>query len=637
MVLTYLLTVVIVTAWLLKILAQRSFKFVRTPLDWPILIFLLANLISTVLSIDPHTSLYGYYSRFNGGFFSILSYSLLYFALTNNFDKAKAKVLILVGLVSGALVAVYGILQHPNPLFAKHVGNKWINHGIDYTYWAEAVERRVFSTLGQPNWLAAYLAMLLPLSLTLMLLLKKTWQKAPFLLLSLTFYLTITYTLSRGGTLGLIATGLIFSLFLTLYRQSLTNRIKRFFGLRLTLAPVWEKNYLWLAAFLVAVLLLNSNLGNALSLRGVNPSTEARGEEKSSQSQLEIDGAQTGRIRLVVWQGAFDIFRHYPLFGTGVETFGYSYYLFRPAEHNQTAEWDYLYNKAHNEYLNYLANTGIVGLASYLLLIGIFVFWAIRYLLQSKMAEERLWVLALFSAFVGFLVQNIFGFSVVIIALFFFLFPALAFLISDQTRSTDYFEKFVSKHLKNPLSRQLLTLVAVFLGLYSLFFVGKIWLADTFYAQGVTVDETVNYKNLRQAVSLFPGEPLYRSELALGEASLAAEVDDEKLKNDLIAEAHDLNQDLVREHPHHTTLARNSLQTLYSLAQLDKKYWPETLQAAEKLGQMAPTDASIQYNLAVIYRAAGDKEKALKQIEKVLKLKPDYDDAKDLQKSLITG
>ena len=56
----------------------------------------------------------------------------------------------------------------------------------------------------------------------------------------------------------------------------------------------------------------------------------------------------------------------YPLFGTGVETFAYSYNFVRPLTHNLTSEWDYVYNKAHNEYFNYLATTGFIGLISYL-------------------------------------------------------------------------------------------------------------------------------------------------------------------------------------------------------------------------------------------------------------------------------
>ena len=54
-----------------------------------------------------------------------------------------------------------------------------------------------------------------------------------------------------------------------------------------------------------------------------------------------------------------------------------------------TSEWDYLYNKAHNEYLNYLTTTGIVGLGTHLLLLaGFLIFCRVTYP-KSKKREKR--------------------------------------------------------------------------------------------------------------------------------------------------------------------------------------------------------------------------------------------------------
>ncbi|MBF8303332.1 MAG: efflux transporter, family, subunit [Candidatus Dadabacteria bacterium] len=77
-------------------------------------------------------------------------------------------------------------------------------------------------------------------------------------------------------------------------------------------------------------------------------------------------------------KAALEIAKANPIFGTGVETFAYSYYQYRPVEHNNTSEWDFLYNKAHNEYLNYLATTGIVGFVSYISIIVMFLFWNVK-------------------------------------------------------------------------------------------------------------------------------------------------------------------------------------------------------------------------------------------------------------------
>lgn len=636
MILTYFLTIVIVGSWFLKILITKNFRFKRTFLDLPILIFLASNILSTIFSIDPHTSIFGYYSRFHGGLLSTIAYILLYFSLVNNLDKKKVTKLIIVGLISGFLVAVYGILQHPNPLFAKMENGQKIWHGIDYEYWAEQVEIRVFSTLGQPNWLAAYLAMLLPLSLSFMLIMKRLWQKIFFLLVSTSFLLATTFTLSRGGTLGLLTAILVYSLFLFAYPSTLKDRVFRFFHLNIGWPKILEKGWVWLTAFVIIIILINNQFGNALQARGTTNSlsNEPPPESPNNQTQLEVAGAQTGVIRLIVWEGALDIFKHYPITGTGVETFGFSYYLFRPIEHNMTVEWDFLYNKAHNEYLNYLANNGAVGLLAYLILIGAFIFWAVRYLLKTVVNRERLLVLAILASYVGFLVQNFFGFSVVVLALLFFLFPAAAFVLTEETKEKELFNTKIRKNLSQTNLNRLLQLIVVVIATYSILFVARIWLADTFYAQSGSVDHSTNYQNLRTAVDILPSEPLFQSELALAGASLAVDVDDDELRKDLVEEAAQTSKELEDDHPHNTTLARNRLQTMFALSQIDEKFTPEAIEAGKKLAELAPTDASIQYNLALIYMLTEKEEEALKQVEKVLKLKPDYQDAKDLQARL---
>src|SRR3989344_5318255 len=67
---TYALTVIVATLWLSKIIIEKKLKFKKTPLDLPILFFLMSQIISTIFSIDRHVSLFGYYSRFNGGLLS---------------------------------------------------------------------------------------------------------------------------------------------------------------------------------------------------------------------------------------------------------------------------------------------------------------------------------------------------------------------------------------------------------------------------------------------------------------------------------------------------------------------------------------------------------------------------------------
>ena len=128
-------------------------------------------------------------------------------------------------------------------------------------------------------------------------------------------------------------------------------------------------------------------------------------------------------IRKIVWKGAVNLGLQYPLFGTGVETFAYSYYFVRPVEHNLTSEWDYLYNKAHNEYLNFFATTGVFGLATYLLYLGAVITLGLYWSYKSASLLQ----LSLLVAWITILISNFFGFSTTTINLYFYLIPALLY------------------------------------------------------------------------------------------------------------------------------------------------------------------------------------------------------------------
>ncbi len=178
----YFLTIIISAAWISKMIIQKKILFSKTPFDIPLLLFLLSQILSTIFSLDRHTSVWGYYSRFHGGLLSTISYIILYYAFISNQISVKKSLKVI--LSTAVIVSLYGIAEH---------------FGIDKHVWVQDVQSRIFSTLGQPNWLAAYLIALVPLS---------GWL-APLLLLTLYF----TKSQSGLGTTAIIL-ALMFIFFL---------------------------------------------------------------------------------------------------------------------------------------------------------------------------------------------------------------------------------------------------------------------------------------------------------------------------------------------------------------------------------------------------------------------------------------
>src|SRR3989344_1503966 len=157
MIFVYLLTTIIIGSWALKAVNNKQFIINKTPLDIPILLFLLANILSTIFSIDTHISIWGYYSRSNGGLLSIICYILLYYAFVSNLNKDAALKVLKIGLIGGLIVSLWAIPEH----FGLSPSCIILRGEFNATCWIQDVQARVFATLGQPNWLASYLSMLI--------------------------------------------------------------------------------------------------------------------------------------------------------------------------------------------------------------------------------------------------------------------------------------------------------------------------------------------------------------------------------------------------------------------------------------------------------------------------------------------
>jgi len=643
MLFVYFSTIVITTLWIFKSILQKKFALRRTFLDIPLLLFFLSQLISTILSINPYTSIWGYYSRFHGGLASTISYLLLFYAFVSNFDLKKEGLIdffhALLG--SASLISIYGILEH---------------FGIDKHLWVQDVQNRIFSTLGQPNWLSAYLVALLPLPLFLQHTTKNKSLSRFYLATSLLFFITILFTKSRSG----IGTTFIILFLYFVIRLFQSKGVKKFFKLHfpsllllfsslLVIGTPWTPNPGQIADRL--------DLGGPLwseaepYLNRLDLSTQIKPLEidrlpqetqdiiTQREAGLRVGGSDSFDIRRVVWQGATKLGLKHPFFGTGVETFGYSYYTVRPADHNSLSEWEFLYNKAHNEYLNFLANSGFIGLGTYLLVI---IFTLIYLFKTLKKSSSPFYIWPLLLSYLSLLITNFFGFSVVIIGLFFFLFPALAISFSPLS------SKEISFKLPSFVSNTLL--LTPLLSLYLLISLINTFRADInynlgqAYSQAFTLDSALTH--LQKANQLQPRQPLFLAQLAETEAKAAASLQQQldTLPATTSAQIADQAEDMINSYtqlaldhssqaltlnPHHTNLYKSKAKTELYLAIIDPKYTPQALNTLLELTGISPTDPKILYNIGLIYEQLNKPDQARQAYQKALDLKPDYQAVSD--------
>lgn len=308
----YFLGTTIIFLYLVYAVIGGRKEFIR-PNYW-VLGYLAAICLSVIFSSHLYTSLWGYYSRFNGGLISYLIFFALYLVGINFLeqrDRETLKDVFCLGLLPVSLYGLFQISESP----------------------------RIFSTLGQPNWLAAYIVFLLPLLLERTISAENLLKKSFWIFTFIISLVCLWFTGSLSGMLGFGAAALFL---LWHFRKKVLNK--------------------WGLAALVLFLLLSAanfrffseRISDALVL---------------STNPQDYQVSDPGLIRLGLWQGSLKMAISSPktfLVGTGPETFPYQFPFFRKDFLNYSSEWDFILNKPHNFYLEILVESGIFSLLFYL-------------------------------------------------------------------------------------------------------------------------------------------------------------------------------------------------------------------------------------------------------------------------------
>ena len=148
---------------------------------------------------------------------------------------------------------------------------------------------------------------------------------------------------------------------------------------------------------------------------------------------------ETFRDRTIVWSMAWNGFKDRPIFGWGQENFPEIFYKhYEPRFYRPGMAW---FDRAHSVFFDYLAETGVVGLLSYLS-IFVVLFWQVfvrtrKYIKEQsagsedqKLSREKEWSPSLGALFVAapvaYLVQGLVLFDVLAMYLPLFIFLAFA-------------------------------------------------------------------------------------------------------------------------------------------------------------------------------------------------------------------
>lgn len=646
----YGISIFILGFWILRAMQEGKLSFRSTPLDIPIGIYFLSQVASTVFSIDQHTSLFGYYGRFNGGLLSTTTYIFLFYAFISNIRSQGEETIRTIFKIS-ALASILVVLWGLPGTFNHDLSCLLFTSKFDNSCWTAQFRpaERMFSLLGQPNWLGAYLAITVFVSFYILITSKKSKSELLLSMFSILFsYAGLLLSRSRSA-LGSLVPGVM--LFVALYIWATLKKSTVFEEHKKTLFYVCGGIIILTFLIKTGVPKIDSILTFSFLKKDVSQ-TVSHIVDVQTQSKTPTDNGITDSldIRKIVWEGALRLGMEYPLFGTGVETFGYAYYSVRPVSHNLTSEWDYLYNKAHNEYLNLFATTGWFGILSFAALCFVFLLNTIVLLVKSikntESSNTPILIITMLSIFSSICVTNFLGFSITVINLYWYLLfiIVVVFLLPQQ-------KDVVFKH-KSPSLAQ--TGIVLFLSLWLLNSLVSYWSADYKYAQSEMALRNNNSAaavNLLQEAIALRGEHVYQDKLSYALAQYASVLAYQK-KNDemkqIIDLAEKLNLQSIQDSSQNVLYWKTRVknQFLFYQANLDKKYLFTGLSALDELYKLAPTDPKIPYFSATYYSLLTDDEtnaaqkllyqnKSIEAIEKTIDLKKNYADAYYLKVQLF--
>lgn len=626
----YIVSILIGLLLVLKMFTKSVFVF-RSWYFISLLVFICVMTLAAVVSIDSQTSLWGYYGRFNGGLISLFSFAVLAFGIPQAFSKSSIQKLISASLISSVIVMLWGL---PGK-FGHDMSCLLFTGQFSNSCWTDQFRpaERMFSTLGQPNWMGAYLAVLFffALSFAFISFHKKSrtvYLYVGYLLLN---FACVLFTRSRSSLLAVVV-GLVFTipLYVYIYRAGQ----KGYRNVLLFISSLLLLFFVTLAAVQTGIPRIDNVLRPSF-FTNTQPTIQT-GEKKQS-GKIFVTSSED--IRRIVWDGAIDLGFKYPLLGTGLETFAYSYYFVRPIKHNSTSEWDYLYNKAHNEYLNYFATTGFLGTVAYLLVIltsfGVMIY-AFR-----KDRENRPRSIAILGAYITILVTNFFGFSTSSINLFFFTLPAFA-LLPKETARTAY------STLAKSWTRIFGVVIASVIALYLLFVIGTYWVADTKYKEGDDYYHMGDYKSaaylLLSAINMRK-EHVYEDKLSYILANYAAAVDKESVSQ-LLSLSDYYNKESLQSSPKNVLYWKTRAKNAYAYYQLTQKpeFISQGIDALKTARALSPTDPKLPYTTAIFYSVLAQRspkdsaqyqQLTLSEVDRSIELKPDYRDAYLLKAQML--
>lgn len=312
--------------------------------------------VTAATAVDRRLSLWGSYERAQGAV-TFLTYLLLFLLAAHRLRPLSRAWQVVVAMAAASA---------PLVLFSLAQALGWNPFGL-----LTDARSPIYATLGRANFVGAYLVIVAPLTLALLLSARRRGLRRAWAALLAGQLLVIVLTGARSAWLGLVAALAFFALL--------------WWGPRI--ARSWRR----LAWGGVGMLALGGPLGVLWLGRRRLGSTAAR---------------------LTIWQGVLALIRQRPLLGYGADALGMVFPSVYAPELVYYQGRDVFVDRAHNVLLDWAVMAGIPGVLALCAVLVTFGVVAARALRSPDVADKRTLLIAVLTAVLGNLAGNLVSFDV---------------------------------------------------------------------------------------------------------------------------------------------------------------------------------------------------------------------------------
>ena len=563
---------ILLLVWIIKMLSEKEIRLVRTPFDLPIALFIFFALLSLIKAFNFDAGLQG--------LFEVITYIFLFYVVANNVKTPKQVERLFIPIfLAATLVSIEGILE---------------NWGLGVLVTRGERPPEIFSFLGNPNYIAQYLIIVLPLSITLSLFASHKVKRSLSIIVSLILIFCLFLTFARGAWLGFIASLI-------------------FLGFALPL-PRLKRQFKWLIPLALILVIIASYF-------------------VLSQETFRKELFRRIPARIINWKSTLLMIKARPILGSGIGNLYYVLPQYLSPEFHKILPMQRI-AESHNDYLHIWAEIGILGLLAFIWSVIIYFRKGFQRFREGKKYQKAL-IVAFMAAIIATLVQSLVSFNLhrPVPNLMFWSILALTLVSQKKT--------LLSSKRKSSYSIlvSLIALFAIFFYTCSI----KPFVADAYYQKGRRYTQIKEWDKglvlLKKAAEIDPKNP--QIHYALGNVY--------GKKKELDKGAEEYEKALIID-PYHIYARTNLGYTFYLIGDYDRAkaelvksielhpYYGEAHfylgKICEKRGDMEEAEkkykeaekAHIKYGYALI--SWGQPGKAAREFQKALRLNPESEEAK---------